>query len=604
MKNKFKKIKLLFSSTFLSIPITTLVSANFSSDKIERNLVGYKDIYKDVWNHLGISETEFSNEPVNIGIIDGGFVDSNILSFNNNYKKVINKNNYYFLKDRANETRVIYNDSKFLKKIDNKPFLNLWKNNSHATQIASIIGSDSGLLKNATFYSAHFEDDLKTTLDFFVKNKVKYVNMSYTRGIGKQIQELFETWNNETKIYNNNFILKIKEFISNINYLVEKRFSTNDYDFEAKLIDEYAFKYNMKFFISVSNNEKLFKNFKNAVPVIEEFFEKHKNYYEYYDFYVYETELKRLKENIKNKVKKFEKNLSIAVSKNTFVIGGYNIKTKQTSDFSDINYDKFNDSPLGLGPNEFNARNIVFDKSNPEFSVLSGTSYSTPIILAMSVLLEKRLKRELNVAELKAILVASFKNDNTPYNTYLNDKGYGLIDWKRMKVFGNKTHKITWKDFKNNNFEKIYELRTRWGIIVASSNLSTLFEKSFPRNQLWIDYNESDGNKYISPFNLSADAAYYASMKELYDYYHLTKLSLTMGAQLFDPFRNSGKDISSTGSERVFPRSVRIKITIQDKENAKKILDNNGLYIIVDKDDIDKSDRYVKLQKDNFRYDF
>lgn len=139
---------------------------------------------------MKIQGEEFSNKETKIGIIDGGLVDSNILKFDGNSKLQLDLNKKYSLindNERLNKNRVKYFEDAVIQNPKEEDFLSRWKENEHSTNIASILGSDSGLFKNATFFSTTYHtkngetkiERLRKNLEFFRSNEVKFINLSY-----------------------------------------------------------------------------------------------------------------------------------------------------------------------------------------------------------------------------------------------------------------------------------------------------------------------------------------------------------------------------------------------------------------------------------------
>ncbi|WP_435128628.1 S8 family serine peptidase [Mycoplasma sp. 6243] len=519
------------------IPLT--MSAIFNNQP--RNIKKYDTIFKTLWDKLGIHER--TDKKIKIGIIDAGLVDFRMMKFNgkttNNIDQQVPLDNYNIIKyandqNLINSDRVIYDsrltDEKIFKFENNKStFLNYWEKNEHSTNIASIIAGDGGLLKNAEIYSTSFKrnyaasdlDILTENLEFFRKNGVKYINMSYSDNILNYLNdEKLEDFIKEKKTS------KINDIIKQLKKIINK-----DYSEEAALLDKYAFENNMKFFISAGNfgagiTEKV-KIFKET---LSNYINKKKIDIEIRNLLIKFNELL----DINNEF--WKKPSQIQRSKNTFIIGAYNFYTDKIKDYSQIKIKNFEDSPLGLGPTEFSNQSLLLNDDwyntdttldDPGVTRWSGTSNSTPVILAASALLEtiKRPDSEFDVPELKAILMASF--DLRKYGDHIFDLpdniGAGFFNWERMKFFADNVHKQSIRDLYTNDKGINYKtlISGSDNFLAVYSSYSDLFQIRYRERE---KLSKETIQKYVNIFDVHIKSEIYATPEWIYKQYHVSTM--------------------------------------------------------------------------------
>ncbi|TDV23586.1 subtilase family protein [Mycoplasmopsis mustelae] len=560
MKKWIKKLSL-----FTSIAATTgfgfSVSINYDQNLV-RDIWKYDNIHSKLWNKLGVKER--SNKEVKIGIIDDGVIDFNILKFNGNTTDNVYQSNrklnynlfdmYYYINDIFSQTEEISNNNAksgyvnynndltstdVYYKIKNSDkgakyeryddsFLKSWQINGHATKIASIIGSDSGLLRNAKFYSTSFRriqkksnlEILRSNLEFFRKNRVKYINLSYSNFYDKTFFDLYNA------ILNLNF-----SEIATKNKNFEKIISI-EYPDEAALLDEYAYKYDMKFFISAGNSNESIPKW---LDLIQELIYKKLNLNNLSS--QNKSILEKTKEIFNAELEFWKKPFSIQRSKNTFIIGAYDINTNEVENYSNGTIKKFEDSPLGLGPDKFSEETLLLEPDpqststkfdDPDINKWAGTSFSTPVLLALSALLSALNNYDYEVPELKAILLASFdlgKYDNYAPNDIPKNVGSGFINWKKMKYFSKKIKKIKVKDLyyaKNQEMKFTKEVSGDGRFIAIVSSFSDLHKLSKKERET-IDKKEID--QHINIINTKLKGDIYATPEWTYRQFHLSSYS-------------------------------------------------------------------------------
>ncbi|MGZ9413294.1 S8 family serine peptidase [Mycoplasma sp. Z386] len=600
-KKLFKKILLSVSPIFT---LTTFVSAKMeTTDTIERDPKIYNDMFFNLFNHLGIKKEELSYAPVKIGIIDGGLVDSNLLKYNGQTLKEYRNSDTYSLfhnENRLNKDKVIYNEEELddLEKTDKnkqKTFAELYKKNSHATEIASILGSDSGFFKNAIFYSTTFKgkkdgwngktydnvEVLRKNLEFMRKNNVFYVNMSY----GSKLDEYLSDFIN----LKNYFLFspdkeKLETFYNLLQKIDSFETSYYIYDRESSLLDEYAYKYNMKFFISAGNGREEFSNFRSDFIKNKDFIFSTLNKIK--DLKITEN-IKDIYNKILNKIENnhnfYQRDNSLVSSKNTFIIGAYDINTKKPEYYSENATDNNKNSPLGLGPDNMQIPVIsILNEKNKKN--LTGTSFSTPVLLGMSMLLEIKNKKPFYVPQLKAILTASFESKNS-WEQYNDLEGFGYISWEKMKYFRDKAKKLNIyrypvADGNTHHYYLYSNLKFSSPTTVVFSNYSYLHEKNeYYKLENFDKLSEEEIKKYVNPFTVSVDVEIVADSSAVYKIYHLSHYESTAAYLPENRLQNVSKVIIKPSSD--LATEYKLNVFSNNDVNAK-IIWLTGVWAILD----------------------
>ncbi|MGZ9762700.1 S8 family serine peptidase [Mycoplasma sp. 5912] len=584
-------------SSISSLPLT--MSAIFANQP--RDIKKYNHLFDKLWDKLGIHER--TDKKIKIGIIDGGLVDYRILKFDGNttlnIDKEINEDNYNILgsinnPNVVNSNRVKYDPNLTDDKIYdfskmNHSFLDYWNKNYHATEIASIIGSDSGLLKNAEIYSTSYNrtynasnyDILKENLEFFRKNNVEYINMSYSTSYRKLLD-----LNKMNEYYKNSNLSYINNIIDILNVEIN-----TDYPDEAALIDEYAYKYNMKFFIS-ADNENL-KTPNHIMEVNKWINEKLNSKPTTYQKII----LEKLRDTINQNPTFWKKASSIQRTKNTFIIGAYNFNNDQIEDFSNGKIKGFEDSPLGIGPDKFSNQSLFLNDQwwktdtlvdDPDYWRWSGTSFSTPVLLAASALLSaiKKPNSSYQVPELKAILIASF--DLKQYNDKINilplNLGAGYINWDRMKFYADNVRKYSIYDLYYSKSKQLtYKNLISGGEkpLAAYSTYSDLWRLSnSERRKLSV----SEIHNHSNIFNVGMVGVIYANSWWIYRQYHLSTLKVN--------YPNLNNDNSDATNRNMFvagrnyhswPYEFTLTIKLRNDFENTNLTNKNVYYILNDK---------------------
>ncbi|TDV24224.1 subtilase family protein [Mycoplasmopsis mustelae] len=538
---KIRKLIKILSGTILISIVPLSLSAVFTNKS--RNIKKYDNLFNDLWDKLGI--TERSDKKIKIGIIDSGLVDYRMLKFNGKtaikFDNDFNEDNYSIIDSYNNKSinfgKIIYNpslnDSSVYKKNElswKNTFTEYWEENEHATQIASIIAGDAGLLKNAEIYSTSYNrtypttslNILKENLEFFRKNIVKFINMSFS----SYYNDFYDLDKIKEDFEKNNFD-KIKYKINTLKSLIY-----TDYPDIASLIDEYAYKYNMKFFISSGNRRTKVLEMvnqtrkwisdelnKDGVGKIKRLF------------------LKALLNVLDPKLDFWKKTSPYQRTKNTFIVGAYDIKNDEIENFSNGKINKFDDSPLGVAPDNFSDKSLLLidepystetDLDDPDPERWLGTSFSTPVLLAMSALLEsiKRPDSSFDVPELKAILAASFsikkyKKDifNLPDNI-----GFSYADWNRMKFYADNVVKFRISDLLNDSsgFDYTRYITGSDKYLLVLSNYSDLFKLSNSERK---EISKEEIDNHVNLFNTNLHGSIFATPEWIYKQYHVSSMN-------------------------------------------------------------------------------
>ncbi|WGI36781.1 S8 family serine peptidase [Mesomycoplasma lagogenitalium] len=606
------KLKKIFKKIAITLPLVALptvgisYSYNNNSTKIVRNVDKYNFIHKKLWDHLNIKNNEFIYEPIKIGIIDGGLVDSNFLKFNNNTISEIDLKQKYYLKNnpnRLNKNNVIYNQQENTE--IKKTFEDAWKDNKHATEIASIIGSDSGIFKNAVFYSTTYNENgdesdleiLRRNLEFFKNNNVKFINMSYGFANFEEWTKFFYKVSHQISNKNINFE-DLKKYNDNLKNAIELNWKL-DYEEQAALLDEYAYKEDMKFFISVGNSKiefpKIKEMNKKMISIIENYFLDNKSIN--FNIKAILNSILEKSKLITNDDKLFLKQAKIKKSKNTFIIGAYNMNDGKIENFSEGNMLNWRNSPLGVAPDKFSKETLLLNDQyfstktsfdDPSIYKWSGTSFSAPVVLTLSALISKLNNKEYKVAELKAALLASFKLSSEEEKN-ADQYGYGKISWDRLKFYINKVRKIEKKDLVDGyKFDSGYMNRTKRKYLFVFSNLAVVHESLPLENPNSISkyfINDEEAKKYISPFNVILENYTALSSKKMYELTRLTGYGGIEWSTHLKIYENATKKIGSY--EPSIPMKYKIHFQKEKKYSyfTEKVIEK-GLYYILDTNEI------------------
>ncbi|MGZ9428865.1 S8 family serine peptidase [Mycoplasma sp. 1012] len=602
------KRKKLFKKIFLSaVPIftlTTFVSAKMeTTDTIKRHPEIYDNMFSNLFNHLGIKKEELSSAPVKIGIIDKGLVDSNLLKYNGQTLMEYRNSDTYSLlhnEKRLNKDKVIYNPDELdeiekTKNNEQKNFGQLFDDNKHATTIASILGSDSGFFKNAIFYSATYKgkkdgwnsktyddiEELRNNLEFMRRNNVFYVNMSYGSSLDYKIYKFQEYKSDFSLLPTKENLEKLYKILEEIDYFDDSYYI---YGKASSLLDEYAYKYNMKFFISAGNGREEFSTFRSDFIKSKDWIFSLLN--EFKDSYEAQK-TKNIYNKILNKIKNnhnfYERDNYLISSKNTFIIGAYDINTKEPEYYSEKATDNNKNSPLGLGPDNMSAP-ILSTLDEKIKKNLRGTSFSTPVLLGMSVLLEIKNKKPFYVPQLKAILTASFESKNS-WEQYNDLEGFGYISWEKMKYFRDKAKKLNIyrypvADGNTHHYYLYSNLKFSSPTTVVFSNYSYLHEKNeYYKLENFDKLSEEEIKKYVNPFTVSVDLEIVADSSLVYKIYHLSHYESTAAYLPENRLQNVSKVIIKPGSNLATEYKLNV---FSDNDVNAKIIWLTGVWAILD----------------------
>ncbi|MBN3535068.1 S8/S53 family peptidase [Mycoplasma procyoni] len=587
----------------IAFNIVSMKNINENENVFSRQIQEYDSIFKKLYDKLGFTNEELqiaSKSKVKIGIIDGGFVDSNILKFGGNTLKEIDLSSNYSLlenKSRRNSNFVHYfKEDAYYPELYNKNFQESWNVNKHATQIASLLVGDSGLFKKGEIFSAKmprlnsdFEKRIEEILIYFKENGVKHINISYSFSMSSVLISAIENIHNLiTSSPEDSLEWKLKLVHANesvITVFENQKFYSKLYYSGSSLLDEYAEKYKMKFFISSGNYFKLYEKFEKWLEEFKKYIYK-KNSNEIVNRSLEEiiAYLERREKEVKDYQKKIaSSNNYFTSSKNTFIVGASNFDSGKLEDFSDGGNEYFPNSPLILAPDSFSEKNILLNTNwrdsvskidDDNENMFTGTSFSTPIVLAMVLLLETKENKEFDIPQLK-LAVAGSGNSNNVLDK--SNFAHGIINWSKLKRLIYSVKKINIKDFKNgvyesNNILNYSNKRIRF--------LFGTFSKLHKLHKELRTITEEEILKYINPFFLTFK---YKSKEKTSVIYNLIHRSDFEGGFYFPNYTSS--NLSEEGPYSNFILPVEKKFFIYTNNKASEKSEVEDAYVLFFEED-------------------